>query len=57
MAYADMTREQLTALKVDLEEELGGYKARNLKLNMARGKPASEQLDLSTGMLYLLMVV
>ena len=53
MTYADMTREQLTALKVDLEEELGGYKARNLKLNMARGKPASEQLDLSTDMLTL----
>ena len=53
MAYADMTREQLTALKVELEDELAQYKARNLKLNMARGKPASEQLDLSTGMLTL----
>ena len=53
MAYADMTREQLTELKVDLEQEIAGYKARNLALNMARGKPATEQLDLSTGMLTL----
>ena len=52
--YADMTREQLTALKVDLEDEMAGYKARNLKLNMARGKPAADQLDLSTPMLTIL---
>ena len=49
--YADMSREELTAIKVDLEEELAGYRLRNLKLNMARGKPASEQLDLSTDMM------
>ena len=49
--YADLSREELTAIKVDLEEELAGYRLRNLKLNMARGKPASEQLDLSTDMM------
>ena len=54
MSYADMTREELTAIKVDLEEQLASYKARNLKLNMSRGKPASDQLDLSTDMLTLL---
>ena len=51
MAYADLTREQLTAIKVELEAELGKYRARDLKLNMARGKPSSEQLELSTDML------
>ena len=54
MAYADLTREELTAIKVDLEEEIGMFKARNLKLNMARGKPSSDQLDLSTEMQTLL---
>ena len=54
MTYADMTREELTALKVDLEDELAHFKAQNLKLNMARGKPASDQLDLSTDMLGIL---
>ena len=54
MAYADMTREELTALKVDLEELLGNYRAQNLHLNMARGKPAANQLDLSTPMLSVL---
>lgn len=54
MAYADMTREQLTAVKVDLEEKLGKLKARDLKLDMSRGKPASDQLDLSAGMLTIL---
>ena len=50
MTYADMTREELTAIKVDLEEQIGLFKARNLNLNMARGKPSAEQLDLSTEM-------
>ncbi len=54
MAYADLSREELTALKVELEEELAGYKARDLHLNMARGKPASDQLDLSADMLTVL---
>ena len=53
MTYADMDRAELTAIKVDLEQELAGYKARDLKLNMARGKPSSDQLDLSTPMLTL----
>ena len=37
-----------------LLEEYESYKAQGLKLNMARGKPSSEQLDLSMGMLGLL---
>ena len=54
MTYAKMNRAELTAQKVQLEDELAHYTARNLQLNMARGKPSSEQLDLSLGMLQLL---
>ena len=54
MAYADLTHEELVALKVDLEDQLAHFRAKDLSLNMARGKPASDQLDLSTGMLQLL---
>ena len=54
MAFADLNHAELTALKVDLEDELAHYRARDLSLNMARGKPCSEQLDLSMGMLQLL---
>ena len=53
MGYADLSTPDLTALKVDLEDELSQHKAHNLALNMARGKPSSEQLDLSEGMLTL----
>ncbi|ACV21912.1 Putative aminotransferase MSMEG_6286 [Slackia heliotrinireducens] len=51
MAYADLAHEELLALKAELEEAYGELKARNLKLNMARGKPGGEQLKLSLPML------
>ncbi|HAM15989.1 MAG TPA: aminotransferase, partial [Eggerthellaceae bacterium] len=54
MTYANLSHKQLTKLKVELESELAEYNARNLSLNMARGKPASDQLDLSIDMLKLL---
>lgn len=53
-AYSKMKQEEL---KVELAEQQklhGDYKERGLKLNMARGKPAPEQLDLSMPMLSLL---
>lgn len=34
-----------------LEQQFKDYKSMNLKLNMARGKPCKEQLDLSMGMM------
>lgn len=51
MKYAEMTREQLLAEREQLEKEFENLKARGLKLNMARGKPGKEQLDLVSGIL------
>ncbi|MGI6105672.1 MAG: aminotransferase class I/II-fold pyridoxal phosphate-dependent enzyme [Raoultibacter sp.] len=50
-AYADTSTEELRKLKVQLDEEYAQHKAKGLSLNMARGKPASAQLDLSMPML------
>ncbi len=49
--YADLGTEELQALKAELEQTYAEIKARGLKLNMARGKPAQAQLDLSMPML------
>lgn len=50
-AYKDMTRRELISLKAELNKEFEGYKAQHLKLDMSRGKPSEEQLDLSMGMM------
>lgn len=47
----EMTKDELITLKAALEEEYEAYRAQGLSLNMARGKPASDQLDLSMEML------
>ena len=52
--YDDMSRKELETLKAQLEEEYAQFKAKGLKLNMARGKPSSAQLDLSRPMLGIL---
>ncbi|WP_080803354.1 aminotransferase class I/II-fold pyridoxal phosphate-dependent enzyme [Arabiibacter massiliensis] len=52
--YAEMGREELAGLKARLEAEHARIKARGLALNMARGKPGADQLDLSVPMLGLL---
>ena len=46
-----MTKEQLLDEKKALDERYNAFKAKNLKLDMSRGKPCKEQLDLSMGML------
>ena len=53
--YAEMDNVQLAALKEELEREYGEIKARGLALNMARGKPAKAQLDLSMPLLETVM--
>lgn len=51
--YAELSKEELTALKAQLEEEYAAIKAKGLSLNMARGKPSAAQLELSMPMLSL----
>lgn len=53
-AYADMQPSELEALKSQLEQEYNQFKSKELNLNMARGKPASAQLDLSMPLLDIL---
>lgn len=49
--YEQMPESELRTLKIELEKEYAEYKAKGLSLNMARGKPSSEQLELSLPML------
>ena len=51
MKYDEMDRNGLLELEKTLKEQYEAYKAMGLKLDMSRGKPSSEQLDLSMGML------
>lgn len=50
-AYSKMTKEELTVLKGKLEKQFEEVKGKGLKLDMSRGKPSKEQLDLSVGMM------
>ena len=47
MRYTEMNKEQLAAEKERLEQQFNEYKAKGLKLDMSRGKPSPDQLDLS----------
>ena len=49
--YAEMSKEELLKEKESLEQQFEEVKALGLKLNMARGKPSTEQLDLSNEMM------
>lgn len=49
--YEEMTKEELLVEKADLEKQFEEIKALNLKLDMSRGKPSAEQLDISMDML------
>ena len=45
-AYKDMTKEELTTLREELQGMYEDAKGKGLKLNMARGLPSAEQLDM-----------
>ncbi len=49
--YKEMTREELLALKSELEAAYEDAKGKGLKLDMSRGKPSPAQLDLAAGFL------
>ncbi len=51
MNYTTLSKKQLSALKAELELKYQQFQARGLKLDMSRGKPGADQLDLSMGML------
>lgn len=51
MNYLSMTKEQLKEQEAMLKKDYEKFKAKNLKLDMSRGKPGSEQLDISHEML------
>ena len=50
-AYTEMTREELEQEFRVVDQEYKRYQAMDLNLNMSRGKPCREQLDLSMGMM------
>lgn len=50
-AYKDLSKEELRALQTKLQAEYEELKKADMKLDMSRGKPAADQLDLSVGML------
>lgn len=49
--YQEMSREELLQEKAALEAEYARIKEKDLALDMSRGKPGADQLDLSMGML------
>ena len=50
-SFAEMTREELQALRKQLSVQYKEYQNRDLRLDMSRGKPSTDQLDLSMGMM------
>ncbi len=49
-AYQSLSKSQLLSTKTGLREEIEVIRASNLALDMTRGKPSNEQLDLSLSM-------
>ncbi|MEG2037918.1 MAG: aminotransferase, partial [Ruthenibacterium sp.] len=53
-AYSQMTREELQREAAAVSAQYEQWKSRGLRLNLARGKPGREQLDLVSGILTVL---
>ncbi len=51
MNYLNLNKEEANREKARLNAEFEKYKARSLKLDMSRGKPGKDQLDITMGML------
>ena len=49
--YSELSRQELLELKVQLKAQYKEFQKRKLTLNMARGKPGQDQLNLSMGMM------
>ena len=54
MKYIDMSAAELQAELLNIDAAYGEFKAKGLKLDMSRGKPATNQLDLSNDLLNIL---
>jgi len=50
MLLTEMNKEELSAFRSECEKEYEGYKSKGMKLDMSRGKPSTEQLDLAMPM-------
>ncbi len=51
MQYSEMSKEDLLALKQELDAQYAEAKGKGLKLDMSRGKPSAMQLDVSLGLM------
>lgn len=49
--YTEMSREELLSLKQELDQQYADTKALGLSLDMSRGKPGIDQLNISMGMM------
>ena len=49
--FKNLSPQQLQQIKDDLVERYQQFKSRGITLDITRGKPCTEQLDLSSGML------
>lgn len=49
--YKDLSFDELSQLKLEIKNKYENFKSQNLKLDMSRGKPCAEQLELSKGIL------
>ena len=47
--YRSMSKAELRELQEQLQKEYKAFQDQGLKLDMSRGKPSEEQLDLSMG--------
>ena len=55
MTYQSMSKEQLLSLRSELISKYNAFKADGVKLDMARGKPDKQQLDISEEILSLIV--